>query len=165
MELFRRNTNVDVLTSSGFFFTLLEKPLNLQTSLLRLSSIFPRRRMYIAGKTPAFPLNLIKRRLLPRRRVERARRVAPGVEREKCARGGHGRPLSDRNEAEPRRCALHRGIRRADGKRRMLDNHDETSRKESEDTQTALGTNGQVLPPKIPEILFSTERLSAEWFC
>lgn len=42
------------------------------------------------------------------------------------------------------------GIRRADGKWRMLDNHDEISpERRPRDTQTVLGTNGQVFP-KIP---------------
>lgn len=44
----------------------------------------------------------------------------------------------------------------------MLDNYDEISPGTPRDTQTVLGTNGQVFP-KIPR--FSRRRLSAGWFC
>lgn len=112
--------------------------------------------MYIAGGTPTFPLNLIKRRLLPLRMVEtrwywgwnRKRAMDTAVcfltETKRSKRGGAG------------------SISRANGKRRMLDNYDEISPRMSRDTQSVLGTNGQVFP-KIPR--FSRRGLSAEWFC
>lgn len=128
----------------------------------------------IAGKTPTFPLNLIKRRLLPHRNGRDAVVLQGG---KRVQRNGHGRLLSNRDETkqtelvalsermENRECSIttmkfHR--RRPETLRRHLARTGKFLRRSRDSLDGDCQRNGSVdfagwcyrVPPKMSLILF-----------